>query len=168
MPPVQGSFRHSALQRLIAVKSTQSAETHGLLLSGNISVEKSQRQQGEGWEEKSHGPPVTPESLPLNKDTHSYISAGLESNFGTLLGITKKSPAFQSPRSGAEAGAIVLCHGWFVLTAGCHANLAHFVPELHHVDEISCVSLKSTAPSQQTFGVNKAAPLQLFCGGKMC
>lgn len=150
------------------MKPARSAETHGLLLSGNISVEKSQRQQEEGREEKSYGAPVTPEPLPLNKDTHSYTSAGLESNFGILLGVTTTSPAYQSPRPRAEAGAVALCRGCCVLTAVCHANLACFAPGLHHVAEISWVSLKSTAPSQQTLGVNKTAPSELFCGGKMC
>ena len=111
---------------------------------------------------------MIPESLPLTKDTHSYTSAGLESNFGIFLGITKTSPTFQRPRPQAEAGAVALCHGCFVLTADFHANLVWFAPELHHVDEISWVSLKSIAPSQQTFGMNKAAPSELFCGGKMC
>lgn len=50
-----------------------------------------------------------------------------------------------------------------MLTADWGANLACFAPELHHVDEISWVSLKSIAPAQQTFGMNKAAPSELFC-----
>lgn len=141
------------------MKPARSAGTRGLLLSGNISVGKSQRQQRKGWEETSHGAPVTPESLPLNKDTHSYTSAGLESNFGIFLGITKTSPAFQSPKP----GAVALCHGCFVLTAHHRAYLARFAPQLHQVDEIRWVSLKSIAPPQQTCGVNKAAPSELFC-----
>jgi len=44
--PRKLSFKHNTLRRLIAVKQVWFAETHGLLLSGNISVEKSQRHPG--------------------------------------------------------------------------------------------------------------------------
>lgn len=38
-----------------------------------------------------------------------------------------------------------------VLCTEMHVNLACLAPELHHVHEISCVSLRNIASSQQTF-----------------
>ena len=83
-----------------------------------------------------------------DKNFHSYTSAALEPNFGMRLGITKISTTFQSPRPGAGAVAVALCHRCSVLTVDCHANLAHIAPELCHVNEISWVSPKSIPPSQ--------------------
>lgn len=103
-----------------------------------------QRQHAKGWEEKSHGAPVTPESPPLIR-IHSYTSAALEPQFGMLLGITEIFTTFQSPRLGAGAVPVALCQRCSVLTADCHANLAHMAPELHHVNKLGTSEEHSTS-----------------------
>lgn len=93
---------------------------------------------------------MTPESPRLIR-IHSYTSAALETHFGMLLGITKIFATFQS-LPGAGAVPVALCQRCPVLTADCHANLAHIAPELHYVNKLG------TSEEHSTFSTG------LWCG----
>lgn len=149
------------------MKPAWSVEIHGLLCSGDTLVEKSQRQQGKGWEAKSHGNPVTAVFSSVLEYSELHLSRS-QSSFGVFLGLTVVSIAFQSPRPLAGPGAVDLCHRCSVLIVDCHAILACIVPELIHVSVISWIFLKSIVPSQQSTGMNKAVSSDsMLCLGRM-